>query len=594
MKKTFTANLNGIVFHIEEDAYDQLQRYLANIRAKFSGSAEAEEVMADIEARIAELFTERLQGRQAVSMADVDHVKQVMGQPEDYVDSEPSGDGASGTGHPESGAAQRRHKRLFRDTDDRWVAGVIGGLANYFGTEALWFRIAFLVVVVAGWGSPVLLYILMWMLVPEATSAAEKLEMRGEPVTVDNIKRMFEEGAERVKTGAGKVADEARTMGRKYWNEGQHQGREAGRRVEGAAHRLFDALGKVLGVFLLIIAIVLGLSVVASLVGSTAAWSNGSFMGGNGIMGWAGLLFPSMPEAVGFTLSAVLLFMVPILLLLLASLWLLFRVRVPRWAGISLTVVFIAALAVCVWTGIRLGMDFRSKAEQVTEQSITAPYHGTLHVRVRDPHLAGRTMVSHGISYSNWIVRWDNDLVELENDTAFMPFSNLQVEQSPDSAWHLSMRRMARGGNGAGARERTANIRAYAHYEADTVSLSSWYSFPAHDLLRGQRVVHMLQVPLGGRVHFLPGSQALMSDCAYNGRGSDLDDDMVGRTWTMTKDGLKSVENDTLPAIPEPVPTPPAPAPPAGGSTIGVVPIQATLQPAMPNLLHLLGNFIRP
>ncbi|MCI1752815.1 MAG: hypothetical protein LKM36_08110 [Flavobacteriales bacterium] len=89
MKKTFTANLNGTVFHIEEDAYDQLQRYLANIRAKFSGSGEAEEIMADIEARVAELFHERLQGRQAVSMADVDHVKQVMGQPEDYVDSDP-------------------------------------------------------------------------------------------------------------------------------------------------------------------------------------------------------------------------------------------------------------------------------------------------------------------------------------------------------------------------------------------------------------------------------------------------------------------------------------------------------------------------
>ena len=103
MKKTFTANLNGTVFHIEEDAYDQLQRYRANIRAKFSGSAEAEEIMADIEARIAELFTERLQGRQAVSLADVDHVKQVMGQPEDYVDDE------TGTGGSSAGERSYQH-----------------------------------------------------------------------------------------------------------------------------------------------------------------------------------------------------------------------------------------------------------------------------------------------------------------------------------------------------------------------------------------------------------------------------------------------------------------------------------------------------
>ena len=83
MKKTLTANISGTVFHIEEDAYDRLQRYLSTIRAQFTGTDGREEIMADIEARIAELFTERLDGRrQVVNVDDVEHVIGIMGQPE--------------------------------------------------------------------------------------------------------------------------------------------------------------------------------------------------------------------------------------------------------------------------------------------------------------------------------------------------------------------------------------------------------------------------------------------------------------------------------------------------------------------------------
>ena len=85
MKKTLTANISGTVFHIEEDAYAKLQRYLDTVRAQFSGSDGRDEIMADIESRIAELFTERLVGRQVVTIDDVDHVIATMGQPEDYV-----------------------------------------------------------------------------------------------------------------------------------------------------------------------------------------------------------------------------------------------------------------------------------------------------------------------------------------------------------------------------------------------------------------------------------------------------------------------------------------------------------------------------
>lgn len=595
MKKTFTANLNGTVFHIEEDAYDQLQRYLANIRAKFSGSAEAEEIMADIEARIAELFTERLQGRQAVSMADVDHVKQVMGQPEDYVDSD-AADGPDGT---EERAYQhygpRKHKRLFRDPDDRQVAGVLSGLGAYFGTNPLWLRIAFVVVVIAGWGSPMLIYLIMWALVPEANTAAEKLEMHGEEVTVDNIKRMFDEGTERFKAGAEKVAGEAKEMGRKYWRQGKESGNAAGYRAETIAHRLINVVGKVVGFFLLVFSVIIGLSLIAALAGGTASWSNGAFTGGTGLMGLMGFVFPSGGHAVGFTLSAIILCFVPLVMLLLAALWLLFRVRTPRWTGWTLSILFIAALVAITFFGVRLAADFRSNAKERAELTIRTPANGTLDVRVNN----GRsyTTTTSSLSFSNGVFHMDMDLVDFEGDSVTFNLARLDVVQSPDSAYHLVTERMARGGGPMAAQERASHVTCSYSWTDDVLSLSSLYSFPIRDRMRAQHVKYVLQVPLGGRVHFASGTGLLMNNW-MNGNefdrnfgfssGSNLDSDMAGRNWTMTPDGLKDPAEHKEP---QPVSTLPAPAP---TKTLATSHASTSFTGSMPNLFTLLSGALRP
>lgn len=590
MKKTFTANLNGTVFHIEEDAYDQLQRYLANIRAKFSGSAEAEEIMADIEARIAELFHERLQGRQAVSMADVDHVKQVMGQPEDYVD----GDAADGPADTEERAYRhygpRKHKRLFRDPDDRWVGGVISGVANYFGTDPLWFRIAFIVVVIAGWGSPVLIYLIMWALIPEAITAAEKLEMHGEEVTVDNIKRMFDEGAERFKSGAEKVAGEAREMGRKYWHQSKEQRKAMGYRAESVGHRVLDVAGKVVGVFLLLLAIVLGLSLIAALLGGTASWTNGAFTGGTGLMGLMGFIFPSGTQAVGFLLATFVMGLVPVVLLLLAALWLLFRVRTPRWAGWGLTTLFIAALVAATWFSIRLAADFRAKGAEQTQMAIPTPANGVLGVKVENGE---KITSSLDWGYQRGIVQFDMDMVEFDGDLVHLRFARLHVQQSPDSAYHLLIDRRARGYLPEQAKERAAHIQTdYVWSPTDGLSLSSQYTIPVGDKMRAQRVNYILQVPLGGQVYFAPGTKALMHDL-WDGFSEDdaLGSDMAGGTWEMTARGLKEVKRGTN----QPSQAPEAPVSPKREEpSADAISLRAPQQdPAFPNLFHLLTNFAR-
>jgi phage shock protein PspC (stress-responsive transcriptional regulator) len=589
MKKTFTANLNGIVFHIEEDAYDQLQRYLANIRAKFSGSNEAEEVMGDIEARIAELFNQRLQGRQAVSMADVDHVKQVMGQPEDYVDGENANEEPARGGSWASSGGPRRHKRLFRDMDDRWVGGVIGGIANYFGTEALWFRIAFIVLVVAGWGMPVVIYLLLWAFVPQAATAAERLEMRGEPVTVDNIKRVFEEGTERMKAGGERVAQEAREFGRNWGQQYRYTGSRAG-----------EIITKLVGFIMVLVGISMFIGLASLLVGGWASLWQGDWSSDNvGAFALGGYLFNSSTQAVLFAIGAFLVAALPVCGMLLAGFRLLRGTPSPKWLGWTLGLTWIAALLVVVATSLRLGNDFRRKTTVRTNVPLEQPAQGILYLDMlpqEDSTLNGWSMrYRHG--------RMDVDLrgIHLENGMISGAWAELDVQQSPDSLFHLLVLRQARGNTVKNAAARAERTGFDYRQDSEVLLFSPLLRFPGQDKFRAQDVRYIVQVPMGKSVYFREGSKPLLDD--IDNTTNTWDDDMVGRTWTMTPKGLEdpALPQDQEEAHPGVAPAEApaeAPAAPPMPDASAVERISATfsgtgMEPAWPNLFLLLTSALR-
>ena len=142
MNKTVTVNISGIIFNIDEEAYAKLQQYLDKIRGYFKSSDGRDEIMADIEARIAELFQEKITDRkEVIGMNDVDEVIAAMGQPEDYLDEEELEAQEAATS---TGSRKRKGKRLYRDPDDRVLGGVCAGLSHYLGIDAVWIRILFI------------------------------------------------------------------------------------------------------------------------------------------------------------------------------------------------------------------------------------------------------------------------------------------------------------------------------------------------------------------------------------------------------------------------------------------------------------------
>lgn len=197
MKKTLTVNLVGTVYHIDEDAYILLDNYLNNLRYHFRKEEGADEIVRDMEARIAELFDEALRGGlQVITIKEVEEVIARMGKPEELNDGEEENASASGEKAYDS-ESTGTSRRLFRNPDDRVLGGVVSGLAAYFGWDVTWTRIVF---ILAGFliHGLILAYLLAWIIIPLAQTATEKLQMRGEPINVENIGRTVTDGFEKV------------------------------------------------------------------------------------------------------------------------------------------------------------------------------------------------------------------------------------------------------------------------------------------------------------------------------------------------------------------------------------------------------------
>ena len=180
MKKTNTINLGGIIFHIEEDAFIQLQNYLNAIRSYFSKSEGQEEIIADIESRIAEILQEK--NISIITTIQVDEVISIMGKPEDYED------GEQDEKITKPLEKEKRLRKIFRHPDDKILGGVCGGLGAYFNVDPVLFRLGFLLTMLIG-GFGFFVYLILWVIAPVADRASDHLEMRGEPVTAETIGR---------------------------------------------------------------------------------------------------------------------------------------------------------------------------------------------------------------------------------------------------------------------------------------------------------------------------------------------------------------------------------------------------------------------
>ncbi|MFW5835664.1 MAG: PspC domain-containing protein [bacterium] len=197
MKKTVTVNLGSTVFSIDEDGYALLKDYLERIENHFSDDEERKEIMSDIEARMAELFSGgNTTPVKPVTLEDVKKVIAIMGDPEDIADmaeeSDREGEYSEKREYDGSAYSGKTRRRIYRDIDNRMLGGVCSGMAAYWSVDVIWIRIIFVVLALLFF-SGFLVYLLLWIVIPPARTVAQKLEMRGEPVTISSIRKAVKE-----------------------------------------------------------------------------------------------------------------------------------------------------------------------------------------------------------------------------------------------------------------------------------------------------------------------------------------------------------------------------------------------------------------
>jgi len=186
MKKTVNVAIGGCSFVIDEDACNVISTYLDRFKAAIGESSSSTEVMDELENRIADLLKGKLGGRDVVTLAMAESVIGQLGYPEGYKEAEHR-NGPEAPGQ-DAGWQDRPVKKLFRDTDDKKIAGVCSGLALFLGVDVVLMRVIFLIALICG-SAGFWIYVVIWIAAPEAKTAAEKCELRGIPATADNIRR---------------------------------------------------------------------------------------------------------------------------------------------------------------------------------------------------------------------------------------------------------------------------------------------------------------------------------------------------------------------------------------------------------------------
>jgi phage shock protein PspC (stress-responsive transcriptional regulator) len=179
MKITVSINLGGYSFNIDEDAYAELKKYLRNLELHFAGEESSSEILSDIETRMAELFRTKLTNyKQVIDIKDVQQVITILGTPEDISDNE-------GPTMRDKFSSPGYH-RMYRDPDHRVIGGVCAGIAAFWNIELWVVRLIFLILAIMGIG--ILIYLILYIVLPEAKTTAEKIAMKGNPVNIHNIK----------------------------------------------------------------------------------------------------------------------------------------------------------------------------------------------------------------------------------------------------------------------------------------------------------------------------------------------------------------------------------------------------------------------
>lgn len=483
MKKIININLSSRLIPIEDSAYELLRLYLDSLKRYFSQEEGADEIVSDIESRIAEVFQDKIRkGAHCITDEDVSEIKASMGTPEQFSEEQPAAGNASassGAGKQENQQFNydqyiRPRKRFYRDTDNKVIGGVCAGLAAYFRIDPVVLRILFVITALL-WGGGILLYLILWFATPEAETTAEKLEMRGEKVDLNNIKATVQEEMSTIRARMERMGDDMRNFST---GRGKQFGRDAGSAIESFFRGLANAIVWLAKGFFLFFGFVMLFVLVAGLI--TAA----SFSAV--LLPIKDLIFVGSTQAMLFWPVIALLIGIPILGLILFLVRKITGNRMPnKYAGMTLGFFWILGIVLAITLAVSLSRDFTTGNGVRETISIQQPSNGRLIISPADDLL---DIEEHNIF----------DHLHITDDTAVIDLIHINMEKSPNDQFGMEITKRSRGGSSSEARDLARQITFQVNQNDSMLYLPTGFSIPRHNSkYRGQHVVLTIYVPAG-------------------------------------------------------------------------------------------------
>jgi phage shock protein PspC (stress-responsive transcriptional regulator) len=589
MKKIININLSGRVIPIEDAAYETLQRYIESLRRYFANEEGRDEIINDIESRVAELMNDRIRrGATAITETDMDEIISAMGRVEDFaeVDAEDATIGASTATAHTATTKERFRGRLYRDTSDRILGGVCSGIANYLNVDPAIIRLLFAIITLGGFGFGIFLYILawiilpaknletyvgkrlfrnpddriiggvagglgayfnmkpwivrlifaaplilniflsvingifnafqgpdfpnifigsftgtfilayivLWIVLPEARSPYEKMEMRGERVDVNRIRQNVQESmgdmGTRMQAWGEEVKTSAENLGARANEFANQRVKPFASEVSQSARPVADGLGRAIGIlfkafFLFIVgSIAFGLFVAVLAITLSGA-----------VRPFHDFILNGFWQTASLWGTLIFFLAVPMIAILVWIVRRVMRVRSQNrylgWTFAGLWLLGWVSLAIFASSMVR---DFRYKARTPETLQITQPAGGRMLIRVDEPE----------VSYSGtfgWIDS-DSEGWDLTEDSVKVSNVHFNFDKSDDSLYHVTIWKQSRGRNRSEALERTRHIVYSGNSMDSALVLGSGYGIGKEDKFRDQRVMVEIHVPVGKRIVF--------------------------------------------------------------------------------------------
>jgi len=522
MKKTTKVSLGGFAYDLEEDAFLLLDNYLNTIKARLGSEKEAQDIIQDIEERIAELFTEKRGNQDAISVEMVKEVIEILGKPEEIV---------SESANPGSQPLySHTNKRMYRNSEHSYIAGVCSGLGEFFGTDPIVIRILFIILLcLHGFG--LLLYIVLWIALPRAITPKQKLEMKGEPINVSTIEKSIREEYSQVNESLKK------------------------RGVAGFIEKLVYLIGRLLYWFIQIllvlvkaIAIIIAIVLIVSMLVAIVAVFSVVFFGGmifshafpavHGIP--LGEVIHSMFEfssTIWLTIPIFLIIAIPLFALLYLGIRILFRFKARDYMiGLIAAGIWISAIVILAFALFYQAKSFTIR-KQVTETIELSPKikkGGTLYIKTT-------AKADSLYSLSNETIEIDDYSIKIiDGKTVITGKPDLTIEKGTKEYPVIEFVRKARGGTKISAELNAKNIQYNYTLKDSVLYFDPYFMIPSGEKWKLQDLSIILHIPEDYNIFIDNSMENIMNlkQPSYKYWPNEI----IDKKWTMKENILKELE----------------------------------------------------